>query len=80
MHDQKIKLISENMRMEKKKSGRVCQVSASHSVSIIVVGEIAGYRLYVSVRCQRTQARSHPLSSLRAKATAASSGGGGGSW
>lgn len=43
-----------------------------------VVGEIVGYRLFASLRCQRTQARSHPLSSSRAKATAAGSGGDGG--
>ncbi|KYQ47329.1 hypothetical protein ALC60_13662 [Trachymyrmex zeteki] len=43
-----------------------------------VVGEIVGYRLYASLRCQRTQARSCPLSSSRAKATAAGSGGDGG--
>lgn len=44
----------------------------------MVVGEIVGYQLYASLRCQRTQARSRPLSSSRAKATAAGSGGDGG--
>ncbi|KYN04843.1 hypothetical protein ALC62_04227 [Cyphomyrmex costatus] len=43
-----------------------------------VVGEIVGYRLYASLRCQRTQARSCPLSSSRAKATAAGGSGDGG--
>lgn len=37
---------------------------------------MAGYRLYASVRYQRTQARSRPLSSSRVKATAAGTGGG----
>lgn len=44
-----------------------------------IVGEIVEYRLYASVRCQRTQARSRLLSSSRAKATAAGSGGEGNS-
>ncbi|KYN21693.1 hypothetical protein ALC57_05895 [Trachymyrmex cornetzi] len=52
-------------------------VAASRPVAR-VVGEIVGYRLYASLRCQRTQARSCPLSSSRAKATAAAGSGGDG--
>lgn len=44
-----------------------------------IVGEIVEYRLYASVRCQRTQARSRLLSSSRAKATAGGEGNSGGS-
>ncbi|EFN71110.1 hypothetical protein EAG_06266 [Camponotus floridanus] len=61
-----------------KKRGSLARQLVSWLIARIV-GEIVEYRLYASVRCQRTQARSRLLSSSRAKATAAGSGGEGNS-